>query len=998
MKNITNEQRTLLEALRERGRVDQVRWSEERGVASLLRGRLLGPEQARTVEEAVKAVLEEYGPLVGPPDVADSWRPSPLTGPRDARKIRAFQVFRDVPVYGATLLVFLDDQGGVSRLQSSFWREVKVTAEADLKEESVGEHVLGLLRRSPDAEKFEARWRREKGGDPWAREHFPLVTPPRRYWHPVDGAFHPAFLVWAHLPAEWIGVDGKPRSAILQSEVMLDAATGAVLWSEPTREGVYTDDGGDGLSTLTTGSAYVTRPLQIVHDEHGTHFLLNRLSTPVTRTSDFNGGTLSSTTAGTQLQNDANLSQDADGHWDATTTSCVEADRVAAQQPETDGHANAQAALDFYHGLGWDGFDDGGYGAACLVRIATHIGIDANAFFDKYTESLPGGGTKYHGYLGFYDGTCAGGAVDFDFMAGDPIIFGHEFQHAVTFFGAAKSTGEPGHLYGTSWLGAIREGFSDTFGCLRRGLYVNPAFFPDGATHAPALPFRRVEFPRSTATDGGDWYCDHYDDRGFGSTDKYFLSTMLSHAAFLAGEGGVHQRAARPAELIPVVGVGRERILEIFHYALTHFFDTIPTTLNGETLIEAGKLLLDAAEEVSGSTRTCEYVQLRRALYAVGLYPYDDAYVAQPYGGEACMLPWTIAWRFSQPYLGFPASWWRSPDLFINNGSGVEYNAEVGVENQVYARVRNIGDQTLTNVRVRFYFAPMGTGLPPGIAGWHPCQDAGGTDCVLDIPTLAGGDETIANPAAPPAASGVRWFLDPAYVVPGVDHFCLRARIECTAPNHDHDCPYEVQSNVSYSGDPADGATLGFQVANWVDPEPVGLDLRVTHTLPRGFAVRPKAGTPKELVLRPGKPQTLVWEVVPPARPGTVLAPPYDGRVEGKVAGKVEGRLIGELSDVKVGLRPLTPSRSVVTVHGHLAGRVDDKIVLDGQLSGQLDRATGALTGEFVGSVAGPRLKYRPSLALKVEGVLEPLRAVHFTQAVRGEPVGGVTLTFAPKR
>ena len=69
---------------------------------------------------------------------------------------------------------------------------------------------------------------------------------------------------------------------------------------------------------------------------------------------------------------------------------------------------------------------------------------------------------------------------------------------------------------------------------------------------------------------------------------------------------------------------------------------------------------------------------------------------------------------------------------------------------------------------------------------------------------------------------------------------------------------------------------------------------------------------------------------------------------------------------------------------------------IDSSAWGQIDLSSGMLSGEFAGS-AGERLgKALPQVSLKLEGRLEPLRAVHFTQRVRGAPVGGITLKLKP--
>ncbi|MCC6861985.1 MAG: M4 family metallopeptidase [Bryobacterales bacterium] len=996
---MTANQERLLEALRKRAPGLTVRWNEERGVASLIEGRLLPWERIKGTENMLRPVLADHGELLGPPDVLEGHRPAGARRLRTGEvRAKAFQVFDTLPVYGATLLAFADVERGVYRVQSSFWREVKVTAGQRVKETELEPRLLETLRRNPEAAGFEEAWRRRKQPDPWLQEHFPLTARPKLYLYPVEKGFHPAYDLWAYQLVEWLGVDGKPRRDVMVVELMLDAATGQVLWQEPAREGMaYTDQTGDGLSTLQDSSGtQITRTLHVVRKDAGNYYMINRLRDPEIRTYDA-GGT--ETGLVDKLKGEADISQDADLHWNQTTTSCASNDRRDSQQPEVDGHFNAEQAFDFYHGLDWHGFDNANWGAACPVRVAAHIGLGFNAYFEKYTEWDPGlNANKYYGYIAFYDGECTGGAVSADFMAGDPVIFAHEYQHAITFFGAAKSTGEPGHLYGTMWLGAIREGFSDSLGCLRHGFWVNPVPWRDGALRS-GQPFRRIEYPRSTNTDDGAWYCDHYADRD-ANKDKYFHSSLLSHTAFLAGQGGIHERASRAAQLIPVSGVGNERMAEIFIYALTNYYDTIPLNLAGETLIEAGKLLLDAAEQVSGSNRTCEYVMLRRALYAVGLYPFDAAYNAQNYGGEACMLPWTIDWRFSQPYLGMPAMWYQSPDLFINNGSGADYDAVIGQENKLFARVRNIGDQALSNVRVRFYFCPAGTNLPAGIAGWHPCKNQAGTDCVLDIPALAAGSMNFTDPANPPASQAVKWYLDPAYVTPEVGHFCLRARIECTAPNHDNDCPYEVQSNVQHVE--ADGITefqFSMRAQNWLD-RPVPLEVKLAHSLPKGFTLRPDRRWEQEVVKR-GEPRVLRWRVRPSATRSALLEPPFDGRVTAHLRGEISGRFEGELSEVKLLTRlPARPAgKAVVRLQGRLAGafrplpgKRSPQGRIAGRLEGEFDLRTGVIRGQLQGGAASAKGGFLPLAKLELEGALEPLRAIHVSQAIAGRNAGGVSI------
>ncbi|MCK4823006.1 hypothetical protein KA005_45010, partial [bacterium] len=210
---------------------------------------------------------------------------------------------------------------------------------------------------------------------------------------------------------------------------------------------------------------------------------------------------------------------------------------------------------------------------------------------------------------------------------------------------------------------------------------------------------------------------------------------------------------------------------------------------------------LDAADDLPGGTRSCVYAMMRRALYAVGLYPNDGAYNRLTYGGEVCMIPQTYKWKFSQPYLDFPPDQYISPDLFINNNSTQEYNVKVDRENKLFARVRNIGDQDVNDIRVRFYYRLYGTGLLPNVMQWTACVDSAGNDCILDIPSIPAGQMNFTDADNPPADQSVSWYIDPALVVEGLDHFGVRAEIEFTGvtpPNNDNDCTNAVDSNISY--------------------------------------------------------------------------------------------------------------------------------------------------------------------------------------------------------
>jgi Zn-dependent metalloprotease len=1008
MKNATQKQKKMADALSQQEAEVTIRWSEVRGVAGVVMGRVLNWLSDETPEQLFTRFLEKLGLLFGPENVIENCE---YVGSEERKRgyvrIRAVQKAQGLPIYGATLILFADHERGVFRVQSGFYREVEVPpARLGSRPVDFSARAAGLAKRlkkrlesDPEGARLSRRMAAERAmpageGDPSQGPEFPLVTPPKLWLYPTKVGLRQAFKTAALQPIQWSDPSGRTHKSVDVADMVIDARSGRII-EESSRLGMaYTDTTGDGLSTLEDNSGtHFTRQLLVVQEDGNDFLLINRTNTPDIITHDAEGSEAGLTN---KFINNTGISRDTNGHWNQTTYSCTTADRVASQQPEVDGHFYADQAWQFYHDLGWDGFDDGGWGAHCPVRVAAHIGIDANAHFWRYID----GNGKHWGYIAFYDGECSGGNIQFDFMAGDPSIFAHEYQHAITYFGARDSGNDPGYLDTSGWHRAIHEGLSDTTAGLRTGRWATPGLWRDGVTRG-GKPFRRIEFPRSTDTNRSKAYCDHYDDQN-PAGDAYYNSTILSHAAFLAGQGGVHQRISRAAELIPVMGVGNERVAEIFHYALTEYFDNIPANhTDGHTMIEAANFVLDAAEVVSGSKRTCEYVMLRRAFYAVGLNPYNEDYGKASYGGEACMLPWTIAWKHSQPYLGFPAQWYRSPDLFINNGSGVQYDAVAGQENMLFARVRNVGDGDLNNVKVRFYYRAYGTNLPNSSTQWKSCEDQSGADCVLNIPILAAGSMNFTNAHTPPASQAVNWYLDPAEIVEGMDHFCLRAVIECTAPNHDNDCSNLVQSNVSYSYLTWHASReFSFLVANW-ERKPLPLELEIEHTLPKGIKLEPKEHiVPEQVILAPRSKRKLTWQIKMPDREPKLLLPPFEGQVAGKVTGNdLDGKFFGTLGEVRTFKRPTTPHTppKMIKIQGQLSGSMGSKLRITGLFEGELDKETAELTGSLLGDLyRATRKKPLKGVKLKFKGVLEPLYGIHFTQRLRGKTVGGVTINLKP--
>jgi len=121
-------------------------------------------------------------------------------------------------------------------------------------------------------------------------------------------------------------------------------------------------------------------------------------------------------------------------------------------------------------------------------------------------------------------------------------------------------------------------------------------------------------------------------------------------------------RWAVRCEFIPILGVGLQRTAEIFHLSITQYTLTRCPNKNGETMIEAARLLLDAAKKrPNSSDRKCEYVMMRRHCTPWACIP---TIVHTTNKFTAVKLVWCvdILLAFLAAVFGFPALWWQSPD------------------------------------------------------------------------------------------------------------------------------------------------------------------------------------------------------------------------------------------------------------------------------------------------------------------------------------------------
>ena len=143
-------------------------------------------------------------------------------------------------------------------------------------------------------------------------------------------------------------------------------------------------------------------------------------------------------------------------------------------------------------------------------------------------------------------------------------VVAHELTHAVT----ASSAGLNSFAY--SEAAALNEGFSDIFGVSTAFFYEPPG---DAPLHASYLEGRDLTVPagaaglaRSMSDPQSTSDPDHYSQRIVGY-DPQYNSTILSHAFYLAIEGGANRTSG-----LAVQGVGavnREQIEKVFFRALT---------------------------------------------------------------------------------------------------------------------------------------------------------------------------------------------------------------------------------------------------------------------------------------------------------------------------------------------------------------------------------------------------------------------------------------------
>jgi Zn-dependent metalloprotease len=742
MDNITPAQQALLEQLRALDPALRLRWSEARGAASSVRGRL-----AQLSGSTLQDFLNVYGPLFGLPDPVRSLKLlRERTDDLGWKHVEYQQIHRaqlawwqtkTVEVYGARLAAHIQPDGTLVEVQSSCWPDVRLDARRRVSAYKLRRILTQAIADHPDFGRFSRATRLHERKDLHGmlmrpgrgllralyqallkllrQERFPIMLTPQIFIYPWGRSFRIVWEAYAYTAAEKATRPGNARtpSRVEFGQVFVDATTREIFLFAPSRRDAETPDTGSGLGVTPLSGPFVSRGLNIVRVDGGATYRLR----DTTHARDI----ITFDCANDPFWSDWEIkygihngtlpvSQDIEGDkcWNRLPVDTTEAGRAASQQPEVDAHFYGREAYEWYNALagaaGRAGWDDNNYSNPPVppqpVRVLVHRqqgdAMDMNAYADFETVD----GLFYYWLVfgeGIPDATCSTpGDRARSYMAGAKSTFGHEYQHAITDFSFTTSLDRPGLPFASGWFQAIHEGLSDTFGCMfSENWHLGSEVSPTG------LASRNLAFPRDPNTlHNMPWtgeFCgsggsakDHFDDRDTNIQSGYDRGTILAHCAYLMGEGGVHQRSVRTPVLIPVQGLGREttggkevlKAARIWYRALTWYYSThgIATERPEDNEVEFRELR-DACESAAidlYGNGSPEHRTTVLAFYAVGLHPVGEAYGADP-----TFLSWGWNWRFSRPYLGGilgTAPDWSSLDLFINNGGISEWNALINID------------------------------------------------------------------------------------------------------------------------------------------------------------------------------------------------------------------------------------------------------------------------------------------------------------------------------
>jgi Zn-dependent metalloprotease len=842
--NITSRQRELLAKLQNENRNLSFAWHEVRGALSFARSDdLLSAQPAVGLESENRQgdrlffYLESQGELFGLTGKPESLHP--LRNSKDTLGFlhHEYQQFFDttsadgrqlsIEVYQSRLSAHFAPDGRLIEVVSSLYADVHPTNSLRIEMADVRASVLqsiihldgfgDLAARIGQAEKF-----------------FPLADAPRLVIYPWQ---EKPIYAWAALGYAALQTEtpepGNPVLRIAFSRMFFNAESGELFLLSPMRSHAETPGVGTGKSTIPLGGPFADRTLQIVNvDNSGLYRLKDTTRGRPIVTYNAKAAPLSAYTTLAIDNGWISTSESSGPNWDDIAADSSDAARTASQQPEVDVHATCREVYDWYAAIGdRKGWDNDRYTATTVPSPAINLIAHAfdgdlktsrsvNLFFDP-TPTFQ----RWNGCIVCFDGDPTASTqpgIAYNYPAGSKALIAHEYQHGVTTFSVDAGIDIPGGLLPHSemalngtplagWGGAVHEGLSDVFAGLFSGdWWMGREISPTGQI------WRNLAFPPDpTALSASK--ADHWDDRnlpGSGLDKGYHRGCILAHAAYLMAEGGVHQRKTRMPALIPVRGLGRTLVRGQDVYKAACFWYRVV----GKYLNNIGPFVGNSADEekfrtirdycVNSAidlygTGSAEHRTALLAWYAVGLHPTGTSY-----GPDLTFLTWGADWRWSRPYTELarpPWSDWSAPDLFINNGGPSSWRALINIvdggvptqfENNVFVRVRNIGDQEATDIVVELEYAKIA--LDGGISAWSQVLDKNGQAQTVNITTLGAGESTFPDSAqdTPPAAAGVKWCIPPLAPGEQIYQLCIRARVSSGVDVNEFN--NEVQSNITY--------------------------------------------------------------------------------------------------------------------------------------------------------------------------------------------------------
>ena len=245
-------------------------------------------------------------------------------------------------------------------------------------------------------------------------------------------------------------------------------------------------------------------------------------------------------------------------------------------------------------------------------------------------------------------------------------VVAHELTHQVT----ANTARLNGFQY--SEAGALNEGFSDIFGVSTSFYYRPPGNAPLQASYLQGKDLtvpsgflsRSLSNPHST----GD--PDHYSQRILGY-DPHYNSTILSHAFYLAIEGGTNRTSG-----LSVQGVGaanRDQIEKTFFRALTVLLPSSATyALTRDTTIQAARDLYGAGGTVERAvTQAWDAVGVQdRTVPTATALPNPAAGTTDVCGGYS--PSWQLELTISAGNSSLQITQWTY-DVFDSTGANIEH-------------------------------------------------------------------------------------------------------------------------------------------------------------------------------------------------------------------------------------------------------------------------------------------------------------------------------------